>query len=184
VFAGAADGATDDHLLADATITAAGYQEVYDELIEHPENSGEVITFIASNMVSTTEGLSGFVEKDDPDIRQGTATAVLTGNLGVNVPGMVLGKIEKQWLVELKTLPDSYSVSVMTGGERPLAMREDPEASLRGFKEVARRDDHPWYERQYLRRAGFGAWNRIGAVAKQWDNATYSTPVGFESPMA
>jgi hypothetical protein len=63
-------------------------------------------------------------------------------------------------------------------------MREEPEAGLQGFKRVAQRNDHPFYEDQYLRIAGFGAYNRIAAVVYRIGNASYAIPSGFTSPMA
>lgn len=182
VQAGADAGAADDHLVADDTPGDDTFAMIYDELTEHPENSGDVIAFIASNLKSTVEAIGTFYPVEDPDVRPGASSAVLTGRLGVPVPGMVLGKCEKCWVVEWKSLPSDYIIAVSTEGERPLAMREDEESSLRGFHEAGRRDDHPWYERQYIRRAGFGGWNRVGAIVVK-DDASYSVPAGFSSPM-
>jgi hypothetical protein len=182
LITGADSGSTDDHLLFDDTPDADTFQAMYDELLEHPENGGEIIAFIPTNKRTLIEAISTFYPIEDPDLRAGAASTVLTGRLGVPTPGRVLGKVEKCWIVEWKSLPDDYIVGVTTEGERPLAMREDMEASLRGFKQVAERDDHPWYERQYLRRAGFGAWNRVGAVIYK-DAGSYAVPTGYSSPM-
>lgn len=182
LMTGVDSGATDDHLLFDATLTADTFQAMYTELTEHPENSGDVIAFIPSNQKATVEALSTFYPIEDPDLRIGTASTVLAGRLGVAVPGMVLGKIEKVWVVEWKSLPDDYIIGVTTGGERALAMREDPEAELRGFKQVATREDYPWFERQYRRRAGFGGWNRVGACVFKVAGS-YTTPTSYSSPM-
>lgn len=180
---GADSGSTDDHLLFDDTPDADTFVAMYDDLMEHPENSGEVIVLIPTNLKTTVEALETFYEAEDPDLRPGSAATVLTGSLGMAVPGMILGKVEKTWVVEWKSLPSDYMIAVTTGGDRPLAMREDEEQSLRGFKQVATREDHPWYERQYLRRLGLGAWNRVGAVIYK-DASSYATPTGYSSPMA
>lgn len=184
IMSGADADATDDHLLGSATLTAGVFQNIYDELIEHPENGeGEIVTLIAPNLKSTAEGLTGFAEIEDDDVRPATSRDVLTGELTQAVPGTVLGKIERQWVVEWKGLPSNYVLSVATGGDKPLRQREDPEPELRGFVEVAKRENHPWYETQYRRRAGFGAWNRVGAVAYFIDGgAAFATPSGYESP--
>ena len=182
LISGTDAGATDDHLLFDDTPDADTFIALYQELTEHPENGGEVIALIPSNLKATVEAISTFYPIEDPDLRIGANSTVLAGRLNVPVPGMVLGKVEKVWVVEWKSLPDDYIVGVMTEGERPIAMREDMEASLRGFKQVATRDDHPYYERQWLRRAGFGAWNRVGAVVYK-DAASYAIPTGYTSPM-
>jgi hypothetical protein len=182
LMSGSDAGATDDHLLFDDTPAADTFQAMYDELMEHPENGGEVIAFIPTNLKSTVQGISTFYPMEDPDLRIGSASTVLAGSLGRAVPGTVLGKVEKVWVVEWKSLPDDYMIGVTTEGERALAMREDPEPTLRGFKQVAVREDHPWYERQYLRRAGFGAWNRVGSVVYK-DASSYASPTGYGSPM-
>lgn len=182
LMTGTDSGATDDHLLFDATLAADTFQTIFDELTEHPENGGEVVAFIPTNLKATVEALSTFYPLEDPDLRIGSASTVLAGRLATPVPGMVLGKLEKVWIVEWKSLPDNYILAVTTEGERPVAMREDMEASLRGFKQVAVREDHPWYERQYLRRAGFGTWNRVGAFVMKVAGS-YAIPTGYESPM-
>jgi hypothetical protein len=182
LITGTDSGATDDHLLFDDTPAADTFTLIYDELLEHPENGGQVIAFIPTNLKATVQAISTFYPVEDPDLRIGQASTVLAGSLGTPVPGVVLGKVEKVWIVEWKSLPDDYIIGVTTEGEKPLAMREDMEASLRGFKQVAVREDHPFYERQYLRRAGFGAWNRVGAVVVK-DSSSYALPTGYGSPM-
>ena len=87
------------------------------------------------------------------------------------------------WLAEWKGLPANYLVATMTGGPRPIAMREEPEASLRGFNRVAERNDHPFYESQYLRVAGFGAQNRVGAVIMRVSNGAYAIPTNYQAPL-
>jgi hypothetical protein len=180
---GASAASTDDHLIFDATLAADTFQTLYDELLEHPENGGDVIVFIPSNVKATVEAISTFYPIEDPDLRIGAASTVLAGRLNTATPGTVLGKVEKCWVVEWKYLPDNYLIAVATEGERALAMREDPEASLRGFKLVAERDDHPWYERQFARRAGFGGWNRVNAAILKVA-ASYTVPTGYSSPLA
>jgi len=91
---------------------------------------------------------------DDAKVRAGMQLD-LVGNLGVAVPGTLRGYVDsgKVWIVEWPVLPSNYMIAVTTDGEPALAMREEPEASLRGFNMVAERNDHPWYERQWLRSA-------------------------------
>jgi len=183
VLSGADTGATDDHVKGAGSITASVFTDIRDELKEHPENSGEVVVLVPTASRATVEGLTGFYERTDANLLLGTGSTRLVGNLDVAVPGEVFGYIEGCWVVEWRSMPANYLIGVTTGGEKVLSLREDPEAQLRGFHEVARRDDHPWYERQYLRRAGFGAWNRVGAIVYKTDNATYAVPTGYSSPM-
>lgn len=163
------------------------YDDIYTELMEHPENGGQVICFIPTNLKATTEALTAFKYVGDPNITYGTGADSLTGKLNTPVPGEVLGYVNKCWIVEWSALPDSYIVATTTEGNKTLALREEPEPSLQGFfratdNQVA--GDHPFYESQYLRLAGFGARNRVGSVVYLIGNATYSTPSGYGSPMA
>jgi hypothetical protein len=186
VITGGDTGATETHQYAQAAGIADAtnpFPTIYSELMEHPENGGQVVAFIPNNLTATVEALATFVPVSDPNIREGSATSVLTGSLGASLPGTLLGYVDKVWIVEWRALPDSYIVATTTEGDRPLAMREDPEPELQGFKQVATRDDHPFYERQYMRRAGFGAWNRVGALVYRIGNASYAVPTNYTPPI-
>lgn len=175
---------TDNHLFGSTTLTAAVFKNIKDEIKEHPENAGPIIAFIASDQVATAEALTGFIPVADEGVTLGANSDRLTGSLAMPYPGELIGWCEGVWVVEWKSLPDGYIIGVSTGGDKALAMREDVETNLRGFREVANRDNYPWYEKQFMRRAGFGAWNRVGAVVYLIGNATYSTPANYASPMA
>jgi hypothetical protein len=184
-LSGADLGATSNHFLAEADAIADAanpYPEIYSTLMQHPENGGQVVMFISPTISTTTKNLANFTEVPDPNITPGNATATLTGSLGAALPGDLLGYVDGVWIVEWRSLPDNYGIAVTTEGDKPLAMREDMEASLRGFKQVGERNDHPWYERQYMRRAGFGAWSRAGALVKRFGNDTYAIPTGYTAP--
>lgn len=186
IMSGADNGATDDHTLAQLAAIADAtnpYPVIYDELVEHPENAGEVVAFIPSNLRDDTMSLATFHEAPDPNIAQSIAQDRLAASLNVAIPGTLLGYVDKVWVAEWRSLPDDYIVATTTAGERPLGMRQDPEESLRGFRAVAEREDFPFWERQYFRRAGFGVWNRVGAVAYRIGNAAYATPTNYQSPM-
>lgn len=183
ILAGADQAATDDHVKGAGSITAAVFTDIYNELKEHPENDGEVIALIPTASRATVEGLTGFYPKADPNIREGTGVTVLARELDVSVPGELFGYIDGVWLYEWRSMPTNYIIGTTVGGVPALRMREEPEAELRGFRRVADRNDHPWYESQYARYAGFGAYNRVGAIVYKTDNATYSIPSGYGSPM-
>lgn len=188
MFSGADAGATDTHQLAQANAIGAGadnpFPAIKTELMEHPENGGDVIAFMGTGLTTTTKALATFNPIADPNVRAGANTDVLTGTLGVATPGTLFGYEDSGvWLVEWPSLPANYIIAVTTQGPRPLAMREDPEPELQGFQRVAERNNHPFYESQWLRRAGFGARNRIGAVIQRVGNGTYAVPTGYTAPM-
>lgn len=183
---GADSAAIDDHFKAQAAAIADGsnpFPTIYSELVEHPENQGQVIVFAPTNLMATIQALTNFKQNTDPNVRPSANSSVLVGSLGVPVPGIVSGYVDKCWVVEWKALPDNYMIGITTDGETPLAMRQHAEAELQGFNMVAQRDDHPFYESQWLRAAGFGAWNRVGAVIQRIGNGSYAIPTNYTSPM-
>jgi hypothetical protein len=180
--------ATDTHQLAQANAIGAGadnpYPIIYSELTEHPQNTGDVVALISTSLKATTQALATFNPIADPNIQAGSGSDRLVGTLGVATPGKLIGYDDSGvWIVEWPTMPAGYIIATMTGGDRALAMREDPEPELQGFKRVADRDDHPFYESQWLRRAGFGARNRVGAVAYRVGNGTYDEPANLTPPI-
>jgi len=187
VLSGADAGAIDTHFLAQAGAIADAtnpFPTIYDELKEHPENGGEVLSLIPSNLKTSVKGLTEYHPIADPNLRAGAAASEVVGSLGVQHPGELFGYTDsKVWLSEWRSLPDNYIVSVTTDGDAPLGMREDPEPELRGFKKIAERADHPFIESQWRRRAGFGGRNRVGIVVQRIGNAAYAVPTNYSSPM-
>ena len=188
VMTGADLAMTDDHYKAQASAIADGannpFSADYVELTEHPENMGEAVALVASDLKSSIEGLTNYTPIADPNIQLASTKNLLVGDLGVSLPGKLIGYVDKVWICEWRAMPSSYYVMVSTGGEPPLAMRQHPEASLQGFKQVAQRNNHPFLESQWERHAGFGAWNRVGAVVRRIGNAAYAVPANYAAPLA
>lgn len=188
--------ATDDHILAQANAIGSGadnpFPTIHDELMEHPENgNGPIIAFIPTGLKATTIALGTFNAVRDPNITPGSGSDTLVGSLGVAVPGgdnAILGYEDSGvWVVEYPRLPAGYIVWVAAGGSPPLGQREPAEASLQGFAEIPQdmdRVQYPFMQRTWVRRAGFGGWNRVGAGVTRVGNGTYAVPSGFASPMA
>jgi len=192
VAEGGFSGSTDNHLLAQANAIGAGADNVfvthYAELVEHPENggagAGRVISFIPSGLKASATGLATFNPLPSADIQPGANADVLVGRLGVNVPGTVLGMDDiGTWIVEWPRIPANYVVSIQTSGEPPIGERVDELASLRGLIEMDDNEDFPWYQRNWMRRNGFGAWNRVGAVVSRIGNGTYVIPTNYATVM-
>ena len=187
IQAGTDAGTTDTHFLAQAGAIADAsdpFPSIYTELTEHPENSGDVVVFVPTSNKAAVEGLSGFYPMGDSNLRMGAAATVVSGTLNGAMPGQLFGYHEAGvWLAEWKGLPANYLVGTMTGGPRPLAMREEPEPVLRGFNRVAERNDYPFFESQYLRIAGFGTQNRVGAVIQRVGNGAYAIPTNYTAPL-
>src|SRR5574341_275893 len=188
ILSGSDAPATDDHYLAQAAAIADAadpFPIIFSELSEHPENSGDCVVLFPTNLMTAIKTLADFRPITDPNIDPGANAARLIGSLDTVIPGELIGYHDsKVWLVHWRSLPDDYMIGVMTGGEKALWQREHPETSLQGFNRVASRDNHPFYESQWLRWAGFGAYNRINALVYRIGNAAYAVPTGYGSPMA
>lgn len=194
--AGGDAGATDNHLYAQANAIGSGadnpYPVIYADLAEHPENGANptIISFIPTGLKATTIALGTFTAVQDPNLTPGSGSDVLTGALGVTVPGgdrAIRGYEDSGvWIVEYPRLPAGYIVSVAVGGSPPLGMREPSVASLQGFAEIPPdmdRSPFPFMQRTWVRRAGFGGWNRVGAHVTRVGNGTYAVPANYTAPM-
>jgi hypothetical protein len=161
------------------------FAQLTETLEEHPENSGSTMLAIVSAKdkgAFLDETWTKFHPLPDANIKRSDAKDQLVGTLGVNPPGKVLGYHEAGvWITQWDGMPQNYISVIAVGANKPLAMRQHDLATLRGFVAVAERDDYPYWERQWIRMAGFGAWNRLGAAVIQM-NATdtvYTSPAGF-----
>lgn len=160
---------------------------VADHLREHPENQGgELLLLAGKNVAAAVGNLATFAVQTDPNIRQGANADELVGTFGGQTPGVMTGyeRASQMFVSRWDHFPADYFVAIATGAAiRPLAMREEEIDELRGFKKVAERNDHPFMESQYQRIAGFGAWNRVGAVVGRTGNAAYAVPANYSTPM-
>lgn len=174
----------DTHHKGYATLTEAVLQDLREELIEHPENAGQVVVFVPTASKATVQGFANHVDAPDTNVTPGTATSQYVGNLGVVAPGTPIGynELAQVHLREWPAMPDNYLLAVTSGGMPAVAQRQDPEASLQGFREIPGREDTPYLQRMWMRRSGFGAFNRVGAVVARTNSATYAPPVGFAAP--
>ncbi len=179
--------ATDDHYYAQADAIADStnpFDDWYDELNEHPENAGPYVAYVPSNLKASIMYLSDFKEVQDTNIQYGTSSDQLVGRIDRGLGDSVLGYVNGIWVVEWSILPASYGFVVARGAATPpLMMREYAAENLQGFFTENHSSDGNLNEYRFLRYAGFGAYNRVGALAFQIGNATYAIPSGYETPL-
>lgn len=182
---------TDNHYIAQAAAVADAtnpFPTIYDELNEHPENAGaEIVAYIPTNIKTDVEGLADFVEVRDPDKVPATSSEYLSGSTSRGFGDEVLGKVGKVWIVEWSALPDDYILAVARGTAAPvLKMRQYPAASLQGFFQEENSPDGNLQEHRFIRYAGFGVNNRVGAVAYfvEAGDTTYDTPAAYDAPLS
>lgn len=178
--------ATDDHYLSQAAAIADGanpFPTIYRELTEHPGNTGQVVVYVASNLVTTISGMAGFVQVADSDLELGSGQTRLRGSIDKGLGDEVIGKKDKCWIIEWRALPDNYMIA-KTRGVSPIAMREYPAATLQGFFPENHSPDGNLQVHRFLRYCGFGVRNRVGGLAYFVGNASYTTPAAYTAPLA
>lgn len=154
------------------------------EIIEHPINQGgQIVAFIHPDQRSGVEGLEDFFAYPDPNIRPSPLTEQLVGSPGTNLPGNLIGYVDGVFVLEWGALPSGYVIATSTAAQRPLAFRQPALAALQGFRQDGERNDYPYLMRQFVRRGGFGAYNRVAAAIMRLGNATYAPPADLAAPL-
>lgn len=181
---------TDEHYLAqaaDISDSANPFDDIKDELLEHPGNTGPVVAYVASDLTDDIEGLTAFHERNDPDILKGLASDRLDESAIEDIRGFgdeVLGKTNGVWIVEWRAMPSGYML-VHARGAGPVVMhREYEPAALKGFFPERFSPDGNLMITRMLRYGGFGVRNRVAALVCQIGSATYGVPTGYSTPLA
>lgn len=178
---------TDNHYLAQANAIGNGadnpYPIIEKELSEHPSNSGDIVAYIPTNQVDATQALSSFVPVRDEKITPGANSATLTGTIAQGFGDKVLGRADGVDIVEWKRLPDNIILALSTGAPPILAMREFPATSLQGLFPEFQDVDGNRHLNKFIRYAGFGVQNRVGALVYRIGSGTYSIPAGYTAPL-
>jgi hypothetical protein len=179
---------TDDHYLGQASAIDNSnnpFPTIEAELSEHPSNTGDIVVFVPTNVVTAVKALSTFRPANDPNIRRGADVTEFVGSPFVGFGDKFLGYEDSGVLiVEWKRLPNNYLVGMSTGAPPILGMREYPAANLQGLFPEFHSPDGNRLVRRFLRYAGFGVANRVGAVVMEVGDASYDIPTGFSAPLA
>lgn len=179
--------ATDNHYLAQsANIDNSNnpFPGIYTELTEHPENLGDPIVYVATNLKASIEALSGFVPVQHPALRPGSGTDTLAGLPAVPFGERVLGLVDDCWIVEWSSLPSGYMIAHPESVEAPLAWRQEQYPELRGlFREYYAEGGGVMQINGFVRYSGFSVRRRTGFVVMKIGAASYSPPTGFTTPI-
>lgn len=158
------------------------FEDLVESINEHPGNVGQLVAIVPTNLKSGVMALPGFESYPDPNIRVGVGTDQVVTSIGANVPGQPFGYHRAGChLIEWRRMPSNYIAIMATGGEPAVIRREEPESVLRGFSLRGVRNDYPYMERQFVREAGYGGWNRVGAAVKFFGGAAYAIPASFDA---
>lgn len=191
---------TDNHFLAQANSIGNGadnpFPTIYTELDEHPSNRGPYVVYVPTNLISSITALSTFRDVRDSAIVYGadvtTSDIAYSKNITSKDQGgtygigdRVVGYADGCTIIEWSALPNSYMIAHATGSANDVVMRREyEEPSLQGlFAERFTPDGNHFIER-FIRYAGFGVQNRIGALCYRVGNGSYAIPTGYSAPLA
>jgi hypothetical protein len=184
------DPATDNHYKATADAIADvtnPFPGLYDELAEHPSNSGPYLVYIPSSLRSAVGGLSEFVpHMPENVIRVANGDDEIVQAAPAIGPGdQVIGylKSSRFWVVEWGRMPDGYMIAHATGAGAPLRMRQYPAEELQGFITEVFNPEAGLEQVNLLRFAGFGVANRVAMAVQRVGNGTYAIPTGYAAPL-
>lgn len=176
---------TDNHYSAQAAdIDDANnpFPAIYDELQEHPSNSGPFVSYVPTNLTDSIEAMESFIPVDDPEVIRSSLADRLTndGTDTILGPGTeILGKANRVWIVEWRTLPDNYIVSLARGSAPFMRMRQYPAAQLQGLFPEFHSPDGNLFVNRLMRFCGFGVRDRVAACVHQVGNGSYQVPTGY-----
>lgn len=186
---GAGVGATHQHYLAQAAAisdAANPFPTIYQHLLHHPSNSEPFVVYVPTNLLDAIEGLADFTPQPDPDVIAALTQSRLsnTGTDAIKGPGnQIMGKANRCWIVNWRSLPDNYMVAVSLGAAPFLRQREYDAPGLTGLFPEFNSPDGNVVENRFLRYCGFGVRDRVAALVYQIGNATYQIPTGYSTPL-
>lgn len=184
-FGGA--NATDNHYLGFASAIADGtnpFPTIYTELAEHSDDPNPTVDcYIASDLETSTRALTDFVEVVDSQIRLGADERALVGSIPRGFGDEGIGRVDKVNIITMSALPSGYMFAQLRG-RPPLAMRTLGVPGFEGLFTEEHDVDGNHFETRFLRVAGFGARDRVAAVAAYIGNGTYPNPTNYTAPIA
>lgn len=176
------DGTHTHYLGTNGAVTLAFLRDtVYDHLWEHGHGN-DVILEAARDVAATISALTGFIpaERDqDQRINYGSADTPSTATV---TDSRAIGRIANMEVVINDDFPDGYGFATDRASEPPIAMREDPEPVLRGYRTMndTPSDMFPLRGTYFQRRAGFGVRNRSNGVMFSVNGSTaYTDPASI-----
>jgi hypothetical protein len=150
----------------------------------HPANTGVVVHYIPPGLVADTQALASFYPpRDNPlvDFGDGVDFASSAAARYIGFGNDIVGVVGEGVVVVSHRLPAGYVVSIVDGIEKPLAMRQEPEADLQGLQTVPVQVDSNFRRWDFYRKAGFAVRNPIGIAVREISDSSYDIPSGYDA---
>jgi hypothetical protein len=190
--------ATDSHYSAEADAISASnnlFPAIYEDLSEHPGNSGRIVAFVPPAAASAISLLPGYAPVQQNTIRivpavdDGDIDPLVSPSLNLRLPRTMqhIGMLNNTYIVTWQNLPAGYIVHVAVDAvEKPLAAREYAQPRLRGLmNEGEPMSRFPYQQNNWVRALGFGGRNRVAAHVYYYGTSdTYAAPSAYPFPLA
>jgi hypothetical protein len=169
-----------NHYLGSATLTNAAVGSLITHIAEHSRRSS-IRIYINKADEAAWRALTDFRPYLDMRERPSLTRDVANVPLEVLVTDdRAIGIIQgaevwtKPWMVS------NYALGVnITAPDKALRMREPTDVNRRGLRPIAEVATFPYQARVFEALFGFGVYNRGAAAVLQFNNATYTAPVGL-----
>jgi hypothetical protein len=85
------------------------------------------------------------------------------------------------WVIEWRSIPENYSLTLHMSAPKPLVKRVDPEETGlgQGLQLVAVNDKFPLEGSFYRNRFGLGVGNRLNGVVYEFGGGAYTVPLSL-----
>lgn len=151
----------------------------------HPSNTGVIVAYIPSGLLADTKAMSGFYpfNANNGLVDYGSDVDLAADSIAsfIGFGNEVVGVVGETVIVLSRRLPAGYVMSVVQGVEKPMIMRQEPEASLQGLQVVPVTVDSNFRKWDFYRKAGFAIRNPISMAIRQIAAGAYAIPTGYDA---
>lgn len=151
----------------------------------HPANTGVIVAYIGSGLVADTKAMNGFYPYNANDglVDYGSDIDLAANSAGqyIGFGNEVIGVVSETVVVLSRRMPANYVVSIVQGVEKPLVMRQEPEAQLQGLQVIPVTVNSQWRRWDFYRKAGFAVRNPIAMAVRRIGDSSYAIPSGYDA---
>lgn len=176
------DASTHQHILANATLTAAFAIAAGDTVAEHFDAGRTVLSFprAAEATIRAMTGTNEFVPYPNPAVTYAPTTVLATGRtLDINQTyDRAIGVIgPSAYEVRIKPwVPANYFTVHQEGAPKPIVRRVPRVGGQQGLRTRYRGEIDPLVAEVMERKIGFGVVNRVSAAVAMYSSGTYAAP--------
>lgn len=154
-------------------------------LRSHPANTGTIVHYIPSGLVADTQALASFYpyRPNDGLVDFGDGVDVAAPDVArfIGFGNEILGVVGDGVIVLSRRLAADRVISLVDGAEKPLVMRQEPEAQLQGLQVVTVQVDSNFRKWDFYEKAGYAVQNPIAMAVREIGDASYDIPTNYDA---